>query len=163
MLAGVTFDFAKRRVAELFPGDNTVPAAKPVLPAIVQTTTNALCTHVLDAAKTIKVIRGSRAREEVSGHLSPSRSLITRHSTRPAAPLLAPCQVYWCGGCGRGVQPSRCDGHRGKQDWHARHTQRAGASEATLDFSRYLMFRTPIDAACRHRSDAGSMGRMRPL
>jgi hypothetical protein len=69
LLADVTLPFAKQRVKELFPGDESVPADKPELPPIVQTVTNDLCTVVFDAAKTITVIRGRRAREEVSGHL----------------------------------------------------------------------------------------------
>ena len=57
------------RVKELFPGDESAPAVPPRVPAVAEEATNDLAVLTFDAAKKIKVIRGRRAREEVSGYL----------------------------------------------------------------------------------------------
>jgi hypothetical protein len=57
------------RAHELFPGDEALPAVKPALPAVAGKPTNDLAILSFDAAKKIKVIRGVRAREFVTGFL----------------------------------------------------------------------------------------------
>ena len=57
------------RVKELFHGDESAPAVPPRVPAVAEEATNDLAVLTFDAAKKIKVIRGRRAREEVSGYL----------------------------------------------------------------------------------------------
>jgi hypothetical protein len=65
----LTASMVNARVRELFPGDEATPAVKPVLPPVVGTPTNDLAILTFDAAKKVKVIRGVRAREFVTGFL----------------------------------------------------------------------------------------------
>lgn len=57
------------RVKILFPSDGYTPAVKPELPTIADKATHELAMFSFDASKTIKVIRGYRAREEVGSWL----------------------------------------------------------------------------------------------
>ena len=56
------------RVKILFPSDGHTPAVKPELPTIADKATNELAMFSFDASKTIKVIRGHRAREEIGSY-----------------------------------------------------------------------------------------------
>jgi len=60
----------KQRAAELFPGGTAVPAAKPRRPAMVGKATNELASLVFDGSKSVTLIRGQLAREEVAGYLA---------------------------------------------------------------------------------------------
>jgi hypothetical protein len=68
-LVELTKETVTKRVTELFPGDNPSPAVKPELPAIAGKPTKGLAMLTFDASKTIKGVKGLRAREEVGGYL----------------------------------------------------------------------------------------------
>ena len=65
----LTIMIATQRVTKLFPSNAPTPAVKPELPAVVCTPDNELAILCFDAGKTIKVIKGQRAREEVVVYL----------------------------------------------------------------------------------------------
>ena len=66
----LTAEAVAARAAELFPSDSAVPAVPPRLPAVVETFTAAICRWVFAAASALPVVRGQRAREDVSGYLA---------------------------------------------------------------------------------------------
>ena len=65
----LTIMIATQRITKLFPSNAPIPAVKLELPAVVCTPDNELAILCFDAGKTIKVIKGQRAREEVVGYL----------------------------------------------------------------------------------------------
>ena len=65
----LTKEIVNQRVTELFPSDNTSPAVKPTIPAVVNKPTKGFAVLTFQASSTIKVVKGQRAREEVGGYL----------------------------------------------------------------------------------------------